>query len=300
MADEVFEVEKGQKKSYQQIQAELKTHTYEFIFVPHQSLRTAFLIRPLKAKMKISFSKWWNFLFFDTRIQKNMSFPDALRQLSLMSVLDEKLNHQLADLSTQNVDMLKMSFAVPEWASMSMRTAITHFAAEKDQLMQKFQITKPFVILFPGSVWNTKKWNIEKFAEVARYFVKQNKQVLLMGSAAESTLCEQIQQVEASALNLAGKSNLFESLLITSDADCVFTNDSGSMHLASVADVPTRAIFGPTVLEIGYRPWQNQARVIENKSLSCRPCGKHGHKVCPLTHHNCMNSIPVKEVIEGL
>jgi heptosyltransferase-2 len=80
----------------------------------------------------------------------------------------------------------------------------------------------------------------------------------------------------------------------------VVSNDSGAMHLASVAEVPTVAIFGPTVLEFGYQPWNNMSAVVENKEINCRPCGKHGHEKCPIGTHVCMTSISANQVLEKI
>jgi heptosyltransferase-2 len=107
----------------------------------------------------------------------------------------------------------------------------------------------------------------------------------------EYELCEVIANQLNRKINLAGKCTLWESLLVLSAAKLVVCNDSGSMHMGAFADVPTVAIFGPTVLTQGFRPWQNHATVVENNKINCRPCGKHGHKTCPLKHHDCMKTI---------
>ena len=76
-------------------------------------------------------------------------------------------------------------------------------------------------------------------------------------------------------------------------------NDSGAMHAAAAAGLPTVAVFGPTVLAQGFRPWQNQAMVVQRR-LECRPCGKHGSDKCPIGTHACMEGIEAGEVLEAL
>jgi len=68
------------------------------------------------------------------------------------------------------------------------------------------------------------------------------------------------------------------------------------MHLGSTAGTPTVSIFGPTILEFGYRPWNARAEIVQI-DLSCRPCGKHGAKKCPLGTHACMKGISSRVVI---
>jgi heptosyltransferase-2 len=67
--------------------------------------------------------------------------------------------------------------------------------------------------------------------------------------------------------------------------------------LAALVSAPTVGIFGPTILEFGFRPWNSNAIVVEtHKQLTCRPCGKHGPQVCPVGTHECMESINVETV----
>jgi heptosyltransferase-2 len=71
------------------------------------------------------------------------------------------------------------------------------------------------------------------------------------------------------------------------------------MHIAAALDVPTVAIFGPTVKKFGFFPYSKKTIVVE-KYLSCRPCGKHGPNKCPENHFGCMNEIFVDEVFEAV
>ena len=41
-------------------------------------------------------------------------------------------------------------------------------------------------------------------------------------------------------------------------------NDSGTMHLAAIADVPIVSIFGPTTLDLGYRPGRLSQQLFNN------------------------------------
>lgn len=69
--------------------------------------------------------------------------------------------------------------------------------------------------------------------------------------------------------------------------------------MAAVVGLPTVAVFGPTTLDLGYRPWQSRAIVVQNNLLDCRPCGLHGAQRCPLGHHQCMKDLKVERVIQA-
>jgi heptosyltransferase-2 len=304
LVDELVEVEKGNRSSYKKIQNDLSSRHFKLLICPHQSFRTALLVSKISAEKKIGFRSWWNKLFFHDRILKNLSFPDAIRQLQLTSHLDPSLPRHLVEYQ-QDVN------AVPDWASMDMSDRLSNFRLERSHLIEKLGLqshrSKSWFCLFPGSVWATKKWTPSGFIEVGQDLLQKGFVVLLMGSKNESGECEQIKNeilknssISNEVINLAGKTSLFESALLLTIAKGVLTNDSGSMHLASVAGVPTVAIFGPTTLSAGFRPWQKKARVVENKDLKCRPCGPHGHQKCPLGTHECMKSISSQTVIQEI
>lgn len=99
-------------------------------------------------------------------------------------------------------------------------------------------------------------------------------------------------------INLAGETTLPEMLKLFAQGRLLISNDSGAMHIAAMVNLPTVAIFGPTTLDIGYRPWQESAIVVQ-KDHSCRPCGKHGGQKCPIGTHICMKSIAAEEVYQA-
>src|SRR6185369_16202750 len=109
----------------------------------------------------------------------------------------------------------------------------------------------PAIGISPGAAYgNAKRWLPERFAEVACQFQGTATTVLLFGSSAESSLCEQVAEPLRSSgletLNLAGKTTLREFIDLASVCRLFLTNDSGAMHVASALGVPTVAVFGAT------------------------------------------------------
>ncbi|MBI2419703.1 MAG: hypothetical protein HYV28_17710 [Ignavibacteriales bacterium] len=68
----------------------------------------------------------------------------------------------------------------------------------------------------------------------------------------------------------------------------IVANDSGLMHVACAAKIPVIALFGSTVKDFGFAPYQNKSDVIENNLVKCRPCSHFGRDKCPRKHFNCM------------
>lgn len=261
---------------------DLKKIEFEVIFSPHESIRSALWVSQLKGAKKIGFKKWWNFFAFTDRVQKNKKLPDALRQLSILDSVDSDIKEKLKGYGGH----------VPEWASMSLEKEMGRIVHTL-----KWSLKTPTIFFAPGSVWATKRWTIEGYRKVAQHFSKTHS-VVFVGSSDERDLCEALKNDIPGSMNLAGETSILDLLYLFQKGSMLVCNDSGAMHVASAAGLPTTAIFGPTVLDLGYQPWQSKAVVVE-KQMSCRPCGKHGHQKCPIGTHACMKDISADEVIHA-
>lgn len=298
LVDRAFPLDKSMKSSWASLKNRLSSYEYENIWCPHESFRSARFVKSIKAQHRIGFYSWWNFLFFDQRVRRDMSLPDALRQLSLLSTLGEKWPYasELSQYPNPN-DRQSFGFdeSLPQWADMKIEVS---GGINILQALGVADAKKPFVCLAPGSVWATKKWGDKNFLKLAEQLAARGLRVFLVGSSAEAETCDWISEKVEAATSLAGRTSLADLGRILKEAQFAVTNDSGTMHLASLVGCPTVSIFGPTTLDLGYRPWQSQAKVIQ-KDLGCRPCGKHGHQKCPIGTHECMKSITADEVFEA-
>lgn len=158
---------------------------------------------------------------------------------------------------------------------------------------------KILVGINPGSVWKTKQWLPERFAEVAdRLMDESDCKIILFGSNKDSDSVESVRRsMKHSAINLCGKTDLKQLAGLIARCALFITNDSGPMHLACAANVPVVAIFGTTTKELGFFPCGEKSVVVELK-LPCRPCTLHGSEKCPLTHFRCMREITTEMVLE--
>ncbi len=282
IADQIIEIEKSNSESYSQALSLISQIEVRNLYCIHRSIRSAFFSARIKADKKIGFSSVVGFFIFDDLIDFRPAAPEAIRQFGILETSDEKTFHEL---NTKEFEYLNTSDLkeVPDFFSFKPVTA------KKPSLKKK-------IAIFPGSVWATKKWTQDGFTELARLLTADNYQVDLMGAESEKKLCEEIAVKAIQANVLAGKFSVSETLTALADYDLVIANDSAPTHMAAYNNTPVISIFGPTTLRQGFRPWSNNSRVIENKELSCRPCGRHGHNECPLKHHNCMISITATEV----
>lgn len=161
--------------------------------------------------------------------------------------------------------------------------------------------SQPFAVIAPGSLWATKRWPEDKFAEVARALANAGVSVALLGGPDDRALCERIAAAAgggARIVNLAGRTGLRASYALIARAACLVSNDSAPMHLGVAAGVPVIGIYCSTVPAFGFAPRGPRDAVLEVADLDCRPCGIHGHPACPLGHFRCGRDLAVERVLQ--
>ena len=235
-------------------------------------------------KRKVGFNSFLGFWIFDDSFDYEDAWPDAIRKFKLLSHLDPVVTAALVGEDFTSLNSANLEGVMPQLPEI--------FSFESVPATRKYLK----VCLFPGSVWATKRWTLTGYTEVAAKFTKLGYDVLLLGGPDEKELCEKIAKAVPQAQVLAGKLSIAQSIQQISQCDLVVANDSAATHMAALVGTPAITIFGPTTLNLGFRPWTNNARVVQT-DLNCRPCGKHGHQVCPLGHHHCMRFIESEVVM---
>jgi heptosyltransferase-2 len=323
LVDEICEIEKGSANddvSWIAARAQFRGRAFSLVLCPHESFRSAKFAFAIKAKKKIGYKRFFNALIFTDRVERPMALPEAMRQLALLVPLgkgygeatDDKWRKRLADYEKQTLrgGLLESGHLapVPRWAEMSVPSLLELKSAFKNEqtlssssaqaLVKRWNLSpqKRIAVLAPGSVWPTKMWNLDGYTRVARELLHDGWQVLALGAKPEIEICQKLARRAPGVISVAGETKLWESTELIALATLVICNDSGAMHMASAAATPAVSIFGPTVLDFGYRPWQHRSRVVQ-VDLECRPCGKHGSKECPLGTHACMKKVAPEAVL---
>ncbi|MGE5086010.1 MAG: glycosyltransferase family 9 protein [Bacillota bacterium] len=307
LVDHVFEIKKGDAETYKKILTDLAKFEINYLVSPHESMRTVFFCHQIKAQHKISFKNLWNFWAFDQRVKKPLQLPDPLRQMSLLSVVDKDLGEKILHYHKTERPFEAGKYGKlsnpPPWASMSLRPQVLELTDLYESLKNRYDLKAVdegrAVLLFPGSVWATKRWTVEGFVNVGNSLQENGYQVYVMGGPGEEALADQVASQIPKSICIAGKTAIIESAQIIARARLVVGNDSASTHLAAMCETPLIAVFGPTVLEFGFRPWSDSSYVAQREKLACRPCGKHGHKVCPIKTHVCMKNLPPEQVLQA-
>jgi heptosyltransferase-2 len=153
-----------------------------------------------------------------------------------------------------------------------------------------------YLVMAPGAEYGpAKRW--PHFGGLAALL---DRPVLLLGSAKEHALCEEIAaQAPALCRNLAGKTSLMEAFALIAGAGHMVSNDSGLMHVAAAFGVPQVALFGSSS-PLHTPPLNARAQVVWLKEdpgylppLDCSPCFQ---RECPLGHFRCLNDVGAERV----
>ncbi len=176
-----------------------------------------------------------------------------------------------------------------------------HPSSEDFKTVQAYQ-TAPYICMAPASVWYTKQFPIHQWVKVLNSIPFEGS-IYLLGGPGDKALNDQIIKSvqKPNLINMAGRLSFLASAALQKGALLNYVNDSAPMHFASAVNAPVAAIYCSTIPAFGYGPLSSQSYIIEtNKALSCRPCGLHGKKQCPLKHFNCAETIELEQIYQPL
>jgi ADP-heptose:LPS heptosyltransferase len=127
----------------------------------------------------------------------------------------------------------------------------------------------PILALAPAANWVGKTWPLERFSRVAIRLLRnpgaqlENGRLMVLGGRDEANLARDLKDVvfRGQLIDLAGKVDLLTAYACLKRARLFIGNDSGAMHLAAAAGVPTLGLFGPSD-ERQYGPYGPQAHAV--------------------------------------
>ncbi len=251
----------------------LRKKKYDLAVVPHRSFRTSLIIALSGIRKRIGFSTAAaNFVYSDV-VQYEKTKHEIERNLDLLSPFG-------ITASARELPSLYPSHADVE--------CINRLVREKEIADQN-----RLIAIAPGSVWNTKRWPSERFAELSLILAKDGYYVLVIGGKEDAELGRSIVESghHKNIHNVTGTLSLLQSAELIRRSKALITNDSAPLHIGVAMKTPVAAIFGATVPEFGFAPYGEKDIVVEVKGLECRPCAIHGGNKCPIETFVCMNNI---------
>ncbi|MBK7631336.1 MAG: glycosyltransferase family 9 protein [Ignavibacteriales bacterium] len=150
----------------------------------------------------------------------------------------------------------------------------------------------------PGARHYTKRWLKEYFIELGNKLTETGYTIVLFGGKIDKELCADICGKIPNSIDLSNFDDILQTAADMNMCKAVVCNDSGLMHTASAVGTKVIVIFGSTVEEFGFTPYNCQDLILENNSLTCRPCSHIGRSSCPKKHFDCIKLITPDFVLE--
>jgi ADP-heptose:LPS heptosyltransferase len=119
----------------------------------------------------------------------------------------------------------------------------------------------PLLAIGPTANWGAKQWPAERFAEAARRLTAPDgllpgAAVAVFGGPGEREAAQPLLEAlpEGQVIDLIGEPDLLDAFALLRQCSLYLGNDSGLMHMAAAAGIPTLGLFGPSP-DWRYGPW---------------------------------------------
>jgi lipopolysaccharide heptosyltransferase II len=156
---------------------------------------------------------------------------------------------------------------------------------------------QPRLALCPGAEYGpAKRWLPERFAEAATSIaMERDVKWVLFGTKKDAAIGEEIcETLGERCVNRIGQTTIEQLIDELRECRVLLTNDTGTMHLASLVGVPVVAIFGST--EPRMTGPLGQGHVVLRHQVECSPCFL---RQCPIDFR-CMKAVTVQEAVDAV
>ena len=261
--DQLFSI----KNSILEIRKDLKDQKYDFIIDLHNNLRSSLLISlgsPVKRYIKSNFKKFI-FRSFGINLIRNQHVVD--RYLDTISFL-----------KTKN-DNLGLEYYIEESTSVN------------------FDLKEKYIAWAIGGSKIQKKISVNQINELSK---ELNYPIVLIGGDEEKNAGELIKEKckGLNITNLCGALDLDQSALIIKHSLCLFSNDTGMMHIGAAFNKKIVSFWGCTKPNMGFYPYvkkENSLLIVSSNSQ--RQCSKHGDS-CRYSKDGCIKQINIDENLQ--
>jgi predicted lipopolysaccharide heptosyltransferase III len=166
-----------------------------------------------------------------------------------------------------------------------------------DALRRNWNVSKPYVVLHPGSARREKLWEAERWAQVIERFSRDGDFDLVLTGGASNHEQAHIAAIKGKTqqpiIDLSGKTDLLTLAALIGKARLLVTVDSAPMHLAAATCTPQVILFGPTN-PFHWRPRESPALILHGES------GVPVAEFSPVQPRRPMSQISTEAVISAM
>jgi heptosyltransferase-2 len=270
---------KGKQKSFVafiRFIKQLRSNTYEIVYSPHRSLRSALIAMNISAKETLGF--------------ENSNLKFAFKK----TVKYDPSAHEVK----RNLEFIGNDYGDDRWKIIPEITVSAESKKKVEEFLSENKINK-FITIAPGSIWETKKYPAEYFRQIIHYFLNKKYRIILVGGIKDKIICEDLREGnEDSVFSSAGDFSFIDTVELLKRTSLLICNDSAPTHLGMCADIPVLTIYCSTIPQFGFYPYNNKSDFISYDNLLCKPCGIHGFNKCPFDTFDCAKLLLTNLAIE--
>lgn len=205
----------------------LKKYSYDFLLNPIYSkdLISETLCKNIISRKKIAF-------YGDNSNLTNSVLKKENQKYDLLFSSTKELLYEFNRNKEFFEFFLKKKLSIP--------LEIKHSSLESfRKINEKFEIEKPFAILFIGASISLRKWQISNFMKIATYLSQKYRQNIVLCSGKEDLGDAKIiqkslsYQIDTKIYNLIGKTNLIELASLIYYQSILISNETSAPHLAT-------------------------------------------------------------------
>jgi len=156
------------------------------------------------------------------------------------------------------------------------------------------------VALHPGASCPSKRWPLDRFAELGRRIAAETPyRVAIVGGREDAASGHELAAaIGPRAADLTGRFDLKELAAFLRRTEALVSNDSGPVHVAAAVGTPTVAIFGRVRAGLSSSRWAplGDRNEVVRKDVGCVECLAHR---CPIGFE-CLSTLGVDEVYDAL
>lgn len=193
---------------------------------------------------------------------------------------------------------IAMALGAPAWDGKLPEFTFSRYGEEAKEGIWAWCEHPNMLLLGPGAAYGDAKcYDSANYNRLAGWWIEKGGVVVVAGGKSEvdtgAAVCAGLPSEKC--VNMCGKTDLQELMLLIRFSRFMICNDSGIMHLGAALNKEGIAVFGstdPTATGPISAGWQ----CISDR-IPCSPCFKH---VCPQGHKECMKRVNVEFIIEEL
>jgi len=150
-----------------------------------------------------------------------------------------------------------------------------------DADLSRFDLDTHFALLVPGGAPHRpdKRWPAKYYAELALALIERNIQPVMLGTAKEGDVLDEILDLCPDVKDLSGQTDFIEIATLARKAHVAIGNDTGPMHMISLAGCRSIALY--------------------SHASDPELCGQRGPNVTILREQS-LNDLPVSKVLDAV